>query len=192
VLGRTLDELPPKTRDLLRRLGVWVAEQCAALALSRADFRFSRRAVREATRWSDTPLKVHLGRLAEMEYLLVHRGGRGQSFEYELLYRGEGEEGAAFLMGLIDVARLDYDGNRSGQNEPGSGSGPPSVRGRSGGGPGAEIARSARPSEDLGEIDTKERENALLRRSRESAPYRTHSASLAASAVGSLTAPAAD
>ena len=32
--------------------------------------------------------KIHLGRLVELEYLLVHRGGRGQSFEYELLYDG--------------------------------------------------------------------------------------------------------
>jgi hypothetical protein len=183
VLGRTLDELPPKTRELLRRLVAWVAERCAAQGLSRADYRFSRRSVREATCWSDTPLKIHLGRLAEMEYLLVHRGGRGQSFEYELLYRGEGEEGAPFLMGLIDAARLDYDGNRSGQYEPGSGSGPPSVRGRSGGGPGAEIPRSARPGEDLGEIDTDEGRNALLRAPRESASYRTHSAALASHPV---------
>jgi DNA primase catalytic core len=131
VLGRTLDELPPKTRELLRRLVAWVAEQCAAQGLSRADFRFSRRAVREVTRWSDTALKVHLGRLAEMEYLLVHRGGRGQSFEYELLYQGEGEAGAPFLMGLIDVAKLDYDGERSGRNEARSEVGQASVSPRS-------------------------------------------------------------
>ncbi len=86
VLGRTLDELPPKTRELLQRITAWVAQRCTALAMDHAAFRFSRREVREMTQWSDTPLKVHLGRLAEMEYLLVHRGGRGQSYAYELLY----------------------------------------------------------------------------------------------------------
>jgi hypothetical protein len=178
VLGRTLDELAPKTRDLLRRLVAWVAEQCAALAIDRGDFRFSRRAVREATRWSDTALKVHLGRLAEMEYLLVHRGGRGQSFEYELLYRGEGEQGEAFLMGLIDVAKLDYDAERSGPEAPWSGAGQPAVGGQSGGGPSAESEESARAGEDFAAIGEQEAANALLRPARRSASYRSHTAAL--------------
>ena len=44
-----------------------------------------------------------------MEYLLVHRGGRGQSFVYELLYEGQGDDGKPFLMGLIDVDKLRAD-----------------------------------------------------------------------------------
>jgi len=178
VLGRTLDELPPKTRDLLRRLAAWVAEQCTALAMTRGDFRFSRRAVREATRWSDTALKVHLGRLAEMEYLLVHRGGRGQSFEYELLYQGEGERAEPFLMGLIDVAKLDYDAERSGLEVPWSGVGQAAVGGQSGGGPGAESGESARDGEDFEEIDESRAGNALLRPARRNASYRSHTEAL--------------
>ncbi|MCC6642614.1 MAG: toprim domain-containing protein [Deltaproteobacteria bacterium] len=180
VLGRTLDELPPKTRELLRRLVAWVAEQCAALDLGRADFRFSRRAVREVTRWSDTALKVHLGRLAEMEYLLVHRGGRGQSFEYELLYQGEGEAGAPFLMGLIDVAKLDYDAEWSGQNEARSGVGPALVSPRSGGGPGAGISRSAKSREELDATGSSEPENALLQGSSSNVSHRSRTTALAA------------
>jgi DNA primase catalytic core len=179
VLGRTLDELPPKTRDLLRRLVAWVAERCAAQGLGRGDFRFSRRAVREATRWSDTALKVHLGRLAEMEYLLVHRGGRGQSFEYELLYQGEGEQGEPFLMGLIDPERLRYDAERSGLEGPRSGVGQALVSPRSGGGPGAESGESAKPSEAFGAIDTDEGRNALLRHTSGNGSYRSRIAALA-------------
>jgi DNA primase len=174
VLGRTLDELPPKTRELLRRLVAWVEERCTALATSRADFRFSRRDVREALRWSDIPLKVHLGRLVEMEYLLVHRGGRGQSFAYELLYRGEGVDGSPFVMGLLDVARLDYDASRSGENGARSGVGPGLVGPRSGGGPGGENGGSVRPVKDFTASERDEARNALLRRSREGASYRTH------------------
>jgi hypothetical protein len=174
VLGRTLDELPPKTRELLRRLVAWVAERCAAQGVERSHFRFSRRAVREATHWGDTALKVHLGRLVEMEYLLVHRGGRGQSFEYELLYQGEGEAGEAFLMGLIDVARLRYDAERSGLEGQRSGPGQPSVSPLSGGGPGGETGGSVRPGEDFGASERDEARNALLRRAREGASYRTH------------------
>jgi hypothetical protein len=74
--------------------------------------------VREATKWGDTQLKIHLARLVELEYLLVHRGGRGQSFEYELLYDGAASE-AAHVSGLIDVEALRaYDAERSGSSEP--------------------------------------------------------------------------
>jgi hypothetical protein len=38
--------------------------------------------------------------------VLVHRGGRGQSFVYELLYDGAGRDGKPFLMGLVDVQTL--------------------------------------------------------------------------------------
>jgi len=176
VLGRTLDELPPKTRELLSQLTAWVDERTAALAIERADFRFSRRDVREALAWSDTPLKIHLGRLVEMEYLLVHRGGRGQSYAYELLYRGEGDSGSPFVMGLLDVATLDYDAHRSGQNGPRSGVGPGLVRPRSGGGPGAENGESDRRDVHLRAIDTDERENALLRPTEDAPSYRTHTA----------------
>jgi hypothetical protein len=113
-----------------------------------------------------------------MEYLLVHRGGRGQSFEYELLYRGEGEQGEAFLMGLIDVAKLDYDAERSGPEAPWSGAGQPAVGGQSGGGPSAESEESARAGEDFAAIGEQEAANALLRPARRSASYRSHTAAL--------------
>jgi DNA primase len=85
LLARSLDELPPQTRKLLPLL--------AQLVNGRADFRFSRKEVREFTHWGHTQLKLHLRRLEELEYLIVHRGGRGQSFVYELNWSGfEGEK----------------------------------------------------------------------------------------------------
>ena len=53
-----------------------------------------------------TQVRMHLARLVALEYVLVHQGGRGQSFVYELLYEGGGEDGAPVLPGLIDVAKL--------------------------------------------------------------------------------------
>ncbi len=103
VLGRSLDELPPQTRRLLGLVEKMVQERTGALGVERRDFRFSRREVREATGYSYEQLRVHLGRLVELEYLLVHRGGRGQSFFYELLYDGGGNSGAPRVFGLIDV-----------------------------------------------------------------------------------------
>jgi hypothetical protein len=122
VLGRTLDELPPQTRRLLGLLCEMVEHTCTGQQISRAQYRFSRRLVREHTRWGDTQLKIHLARLVELEYLLVHRGGRGQSFEYELLYDGAAQSQAAHVSGLIDVEELwqgahHYDAERSGLND---------------------------------------------------------------------------
>jgi DNA primase len=137
VLGRTLDELPPQTRRLLLLLDRMVAEAAEAEGRERSEVRFTRRTVREATGWGNTQLKVHLGRLEDLEYLLVHRGGRGEAKVYELLYDGQGQDGALFLPGLLDVEALrkrGYDRNRSGQKPERSGSSRPQVGGRSGGG----------------------------------------------------------
>ena len=106
VLGKTLDELPPQTRKLLTLMDDYVEAHCAEHALSHRDYHFSRRDIRQLCQWSETQVRVHMQRLVDMEYLLVHRGSRGQSFEYELLYQGEGEQGDAFLMGLLDIEHL--------------------------------------------------------------------------------------
>jgi DNA primase len=106
VLGRTLDELPPQTRRLLLLLDQMVRSHCQQQKMDRPDYRFSRREVREHVSWGDTQLRLHLDRLVDLEYVLVHRGGRGQSFVYELLYDGKGKDGKPFVPGLIDVTRL--------------------------------------------------------------------------------------
>ncbi|MFC4932717.1 toprim domain-containing protein [Massilia sp. GCM10023247] len=123
VLGRSLDELPPQTRRLLTLVAGMVDACAAALELPRKEIRFSRKDVRAATGWGDTQLKIHLGRLAELEYLLVHRAERGQGYVYELLYDGDGSR-APHLFGLLDAAALGgYDGERSGSRKAWSASG---------------------------------------------------------------------
>jgi DNA primase catalytic core len=111
VLGRSLDELPPQTRRVLSAVRAHVRAKAAAEAVPPSAVRFSRRDIRDASGWGDTQLKVHLGRLADLEYLLVHR--QGTSFVYELLYDGDGRD-VPHLSGLIDPAALGYDGERSG------------------------------------------------------------------------------
>jgi DNA primase len=105
VLGRSIDELPPQTRRLLRDLFEWVRRECEANAVEQVEFRFSRRRLREALGWSQTALKRHLERLLEMEYIIGHRVG-ARATEYELLYDGRGREGQPTLCGLIDPSKL--------------------------------------------------------------------------------------
>jgi len=109
VLGRSLDELPPQTRRLLLAVDTLVTAECERQKMARSDYRFSRRDVREATGWGDTQLKIHLHRLEEMEYLLAHRGGRGQSFVYELVFARLADSGKPTLPGLIEIDKLGID-----------------------------------------------------------------------------------
>jgi hypothetical protein len=171
VLGRTLDEMPPQTRRLLSVLERLVAERCETRKCERGDVAFTRREVREKSGWGDTQLKVHLGRLVELEYVLAHRADHGTGHVYELVYDGGGKDGRRHLAGLLDVEKLgaqasgcDYNteragvnGERSGQKEERSGSGRPPVGGRSAGGRGW---KTARPPSETAVSETLIRENA--------------------------------
>jgi hypothetical protein len=114
VLGRTLDELPPQTRKLLVLLDRHVQAQCARLEIARTEYRFTRREARAVTSWGDTQLRLHLFRLESLEYLVAHRGRRGQGYVYELAYEVQKGEETASLAGLIDVESLGYDGKNAG------------------------------------------------------------------------------
>jgi DNA primase catalytic core len=107
VLGRSLDELPPQTRRLLASIVEHVRGQMQARQLRQADVRFTRKDVRAATGWGDTQVRVHLTRLLDLEYLITHRGMRGQNYEYELVFDGDAAADAPHLPGLIDVASLE-------------------------------------------------------------------------------------
>jgi hypothetical protein len=108
VLGRCLDDLPPQTRNLLGLLDAFVSEQCRVQSVERADFRFSRRQVREATAWGDTQLKIHLKRLVELEFVGVHRDRQTNRHAYELLFACD-DAGRALpeLLNVDDLRRAD-------------------------------------------------------------------------------------
>jgi DNA primase len=143
ILGRTLDELPPQTRRLLKLLHPMVRHYCTQDRIEQKQYRFSRKTVRLYTGWGNTQLKVHLARLEDLEYIISHGGGRGSLIRYELQYQGEGEDGESFLPGLIDVEHLKYhydkkksgvNDEKSGANDKKAGSSRPQVGGMSGGG----------------------------------------------------------
>lgn len=98
VLGASLDELPPQTKRLLSLIEQMVKDECERQQIEADEYRFTRRTVRQYTRWGDTQLRVHLHRLEELEYLVLRRGGGlGQTFVYQL--------------------RTEYDGNFAGAND---------------------------------------------------------------------------
>lgn len=105
VLGTSADELPPQTRRVLSALHAMVEAMMKEDGLARRDVRFTCAQVRQVTGLSDTQARIHIERLTAMEYVLSHRGRRGQSFEYELLHDGQGA-GGTHLSGLIDIEAL--------------------------------------------------------------------------------------
>jgi hypothetical protein len=149
VLGRGLDDMPPQTRRLLGLIQRMEKERGEKAAPWR------RRDLRAFTGWGDTQLKIHLGRLVELEYVLTRRDPEHlQGLVYELLFDGEVTAQKPHLSGLLDVEKLranpDYDPNRSGQNADRSaltgersGSGRPPVGGWSGPGRGVENGDSS-------------------------------------------------
>ena len=129
VLGHSLDDMQSQTRKLLTMIDSMVKAACEQEKIERAEHRFSRRDVRAFTRWSDSQLKRHMKRLEELEYLIVHRGGRGQSFVYELFFEAAADAARSTLPGL----EHSYDGEKSGLEAQKSGGGLGQVRGISGG-----------------------------------------------------------
>ena len=150
VLGRSLDELPPQTRRLLTLIDAYVCAECERQSVKRADFHFSRRALREAITWGDTQLRAHLERLVDFEYVLAHREGPGGKYVYELAY--EVSDATRAVAGLIDIealmARVAVD--TSAATIPKSRGATPEVAGgvRGGSGP---VAVGSRGNESAGE-----------------------------------------
>ncbi|MES9906139.1 MAG: CHC2 zinc finger domain-containing protein [Sedimenticola sp.] len=170
VLGRTLDELPPQTCTLLKQIKTMVGDACQQQEMEQRDYRFSRREVRIYSKWSDFQIKKHMSRLQELEYVLVHRGGRGQSFVYELLYDGELNDDR-HLMGLIDAGKLRYDEKKEPpecDKEPTSS---PQVAVKAPPGSTAENRHKARQEKASRDTDNESVEKALFRSEKESGSY---------------------
>src|SRR3546814_19814775 len=79
---------------------------------TRTDTLFPYTTLFRSTGWGDTQRKGHLGRLADLESVLIHRMKVGRGYEYVLLYDGEGEDGGRFVMGLAAPGQ-PYDPERS-------------------------------------------------------------------------------
>jgi len=136
ALGRSLDELPPQTRRFLTGLDQWVTAQSAAQHVSRESFRFTARQAREATGLGATQVKLHLHRLVELEYVLVHRPLRGVGVSYELLPT------EPVRPWLAELEAPGYDAGRSGVERG-------SVGPRSGGGRTRENGAKPTPRDEL-------------------------------------------
>jgi DNA primase catalytic core len=122
ILGRTLDELAPPSRLLLKMIREMVEARCKEQGIEPKNYHFNRRDIREWTRWSDSQIKRHIQQLEDLEYIYSVAGKKGKEYVYELLYPGGGEDGKPFLMGLTSIEELkkkiagQKKGERNGQH----------------------------------------------------------------------------
>ena len=106
ILGRTLDELSPPSRLLLRMIREMVEARCKEHSIKAKECHFTRKDIRDWSRWSDFQIKCHIRQLEDLEYIYSATGKKGKEYIYELLYPGGGEDGRPFLMGLTSIEQL--------------------------------------------------------------------------------------
>ncbi|WP_293648102.1 CHC2 zinc finger domain-containing protein [Thiolapillus sp.] len=189
ILGHSLDELPPPTRQLLQHLHTLVANRIKAENLQQNEVRFTRRDIREISGLSNSQVSIHLDRLVELEYVYAHHGKNGQRYVYELVFDGELTNEQPQLIGLIDVEQLKkrpVTETMTDNLTVSNGNLPHSFRAASGNLPGSfrTPETGTQPSTDkaLAESDLTEPENALIRQKNNAASHRSSSIPLAASA----------
>ena len=106
VLGRTLDELTPPSRNLLKMIREMVNAKSKEENRSIESLNFTRRNIREFSGWSDFQVRTHIKQLEDLEYIYPAMGKRGKEYVYELLATGEISDDAPFLIGLVDIKQL--------------------------------------------------------------------------------------
>jgi DNA primase len=106
ILGRTLDELSPPSRLLLKMIRDMVEAECKRQNIEPKSYCFTRKDIREWCKWSDFQIKCHVRQLEDLEYIYSVVGKKGKEYVYELLYPGGGEDGKPFLMGLTSIDQL--------------------------------------------------------------------------------------
>ncbi len=98
ILIRTLDELAPPSRTLLKLIQEMVEniikesakkkKSNSALKRNKQPVNFTRRNIRDFTKWSDFQIRTHIKQLEHLEYLQVVSGNQGRKYMYELTYEG--------------------------------------------------------------------------------------------------------
>jgi hypothetical protein len=103
LLGHSLDELSRPAYELLLILDKMRAEWAKTAARVKnalEHFSFSRRQVREFAGWAHHRVHRYMAELLALEYVASEGGRLGCVQRHQLLWEGEGKDGARFLLGL--------------------------------------------------------------------------------------------
>ena len=79
VLGRSLDELSPPSRELLKLIRKMVLAHCEKNNIKAEQYPFTRRDIRQFAGWSDFQVKTHIKQLEDLEYIYPVMGKKGKA-----------------------------------------------------------------------------------------------------------------
>ncbi|MBP7652584.1 toprim domain-containing protein [Candidatus Dependentiae bacterium] len=92
ILIHTLDELAPPSRDLLKIINEMTEKQRKNKEKEKNKnddpISFTRREIRENSRWSDFQIRTHIKQLEDFEYIQILSGNQGKKYSYQLIYEG--------------------------------------------------------------------------------------------------------
>ncbi len=115
LFGQSLDELSIPSRELLRLMGEYVSHRAAAENKQPNVIEFTRRELREAIKWTEARLRLHLGELVRLEYVAAVSGRFGQRYCHRLLVDPDGIDiSGRFVPGLKTVEQLGKEANLAG------------------------------------------------------------------------------
>ncbi|MEI8387647.1 MAG: CHC2 zinc finger domain-containing protein [Verrucomicrobiota bacterium] len=119
LFGQSQDDLSFPSRQLLRLVGDYVSHRAAEEKKQPGAVEFTRRELREAIKWTEARLRLHLGELMRLEYVGAVSGRFGQRFCHRLLVDpDEADMGGRFVPGLKPVEQLGKDAQSVGRNGP--------------------------------------------------------------------------
>jgi DNA primase catalytic core len=117
LFGQSLDDLSFPSRQLLRLVGDYVRRRAAEEKKPLEAVEFTRRDLREAIKWTEARLRLHLGELMRLEYVGAVSGRFGQQFNHRLLVDpDEVDLGGRCVPGLKSVEHLRTEANITGLN----------------------------------------------------------------------------
>ncbi|MFA7346015.1 MAG: hypothetical protein WC003_17085, partial [Terrimicrobiaceae bacterium] len=107
LFGQSQDDLSFPSRQLLALIGDYVSCRAAQEKTEPQKVEFTRRELREAIKWTEARLRLHLGELMRLEYIHASAGRWGKSFAHRLaIDPDEIEAGGRFVPGLKDLETL--------------------------------------------------------------------------------------
>jgi hypothetical protein len=112
VIGSNPDDLPPHTRVVLAGITQMVLTAASEAGIEPHDYRFTRREAREKLGMGGTQLWVHVRRLVDAEFLLVHPSRHGRGVVYELAFVTPGSVSTtASVRGETATVRGAFEGH---------------------------------------------------------------------------------
>jgi len=108
LFGQSLDDVSFPSRQLLGLIRDYVRRRAAETKTAVAEVDWTRRELREAIKWTEARLRLHLAELVRLEYVGAIRGSFGQRYAHRLLIDADEPE-ACFVAGLKSVEQLGQE-----------------------------------------------------------------------------------